>query len=366
MENLPPIESPPSTRIQNPSTHQPFSSEKCMHGQATALQRHDNQFRKEHGCSWRAQVQGKIFHCPHLHYDVYPQLLKPLYQHGFDYHSHHISRHPVAHPPSVLDEIHQTHQQHQVGSLVWRNSHAHASNPLALLLFPWEIINHVANFATNFGKVNVASKNCPISELNIQPLVRTITTSWEHLRITSSCTSLLGHPSWPRDIPVKLTLWTIGTRLICVTTLALMLFLKPTIWEPNPPTNANPLPLLLVTRHPVLLQEISVTPIPKGGAKPPPVQFHKNSSRWWPTTPQNVLSRTWACSGYTTHKSGWVRSSFETCLIGSAFISVAGEGNVRENGIPLAFSSSWFSWGSQTWDNQTHQQPFHGKENWLV
>ena len=44
--------------------------------------------------------------------------LKPLYQHGFHYHSHHHHQQPVAHPPSVLDEIHQTHQQHQVGLLV--------------------------------------------------------------------------------------------------------------------------------------------------------------------------------------------------------------------------------------------------------
>jgi hypothetical protein len=38
-----------------------------------------------------------------------------------------------------------------------------------------KIFNHVANFATDFGNVNVTSENCPISELNIQPLVCTIT-----------------------------------------------------------------------------------------------------------------------------------------------------------------------------------------------
>jgi hypothetical protein len=36
------------------------------------------------------------------------------------------------------------------------------------------IFNHVADFATNFDNENVASENCPISELNIQPLVHAI------------------------------------------------------------------------------------------------------------------------------------------------------------------------------------------------
>jgi hypothetical protein len=38
-----------------------------------------------------------------------------------------------------------------------------------------KIFNHIANFATDFGNVNVTSENCPISELNIQPLVHAIT-----------------------------------------------------------------------------------------------------------------------------------------------------------------------------------------------
>jgi hypothetical protein len=40
-----------------------------------------------------------------------------------------------------------------------------------------ENFNHVPNFATNFGNVNVMSENQPISELNIQPLVRAITST---------------------------------------------------------------------------------------------------------------------------------------------------------------------------------------------
>jgi hypothetical protein len=35
----------------------------------------------------------------------------------------------------------------------------------------------------------------------------------------------------------------------------------------------------------------------------------KNNAGQYPTTLYNALSRTWACSGYTTQKSGWVRSS---------------------------------------------------------
>ncbi len=36
--------------------------------------------------------------------------------------------------------------------------------------------NHIADFATDFGNVNIASENQPILELNIQPLICTITT----------------------------------------------------------------------------------------------------------------------------------------------------------------------------------------------
>jgi hypothetical protein len=39
-----------------------------------------------------------------------------------------------------------------------------------------KIFNHIANFATDFGNVNVMSENYPMSELNIQPLVCAITT----------------------------------------------------------------------------------------------------------------------------------------------------------------------------------------------
>jgi hypothetical protein len=38
-----------------------------------------------------------------------------------------------------------------------------------------KVFNHVADFATNFGNVNVTAENCPILELNIQPLVCAIT-----------------------------------------------------------------------------------------------------------------------------------------------------------------------------------------------
>jgi hypothetical protein len=38
------------------------------------------------------------------------------------------------------------------------------------------VFDHIANFATNFGNMNVASENQTISELNIQPLIHAITT----------------------------------------------------------------------------------------------------------------------------------------------------------------------------------------------
>jgi hypothetical protein len=39
-----------------------------------------------------------------------------------------------------------------------------------------EVFNHIANFATNFGNLNIAAENQSISELIIQPLIRAITT----------------------------------------------------------------------------------------------------------------------------------------------------------------------------------------------
>ncbi len=38
------------------------------------------------------------------------------------------------------------------------------------------VFNHIADFATDFGNVNVASENQPILGLNIQPLIHAITT----------------------------------------------------------------------------------------------------------------------------------------------------------------------------------------------
>jgi hypothetical protein len=38
------------------------------------------------------------------------------------------------------------------------------------------VFNHISDFTTNFGNVNIASENQPILELNIQPLIRAITT----------------------------------------------------------------------------------------------------------------------------------------------------------------------------------------------
>jgi hypothetical protein len=39
-----------------------------------------------------------------------------------------------------------------------------------------KVFNHIADFATNFGNINIAAKNQPILELNIQPLICAITT----------------------------------------------------------------------------------------------------------------------------------------------------------------------------------------------
>ncbi len=38
------------------------------------------------------------------------------------------------------------------------------------------VFNHFADFATNFGNVSITSENQPILKLNIQPLIRAITT----------------------------------------------------------------------------------------------------------------------------------------------------------------------------------------------
>jgi hypothetical protein len=60
----------------------------------------------------------------------------------------------------------------------WYNA-THVHLPLLhwhCYFFQERVFNHVANFVTNFGNVNVASENQPILELNIQPLIHAIST----------------------------------------------------------------------------------------------------------------------------------------------------------------------------------------------
>ncbi len=83
------------------------SSEECMHSQTGAYQGHDNQHQEEHGCTQRAQVQGKTLHCLYWQDDVHFRFLDPLYQNWLHHHGHHYRWQPFTHPPSVLDGIHQ-------------------------------------------------------------------------------------------------------------------------------------------------------------------------------------------------------------------------------------------------------------------
>jgi hypothetical protein len=55
----------------------------------------------------------------------------------------------------------------------------HAHMPLLhwhCYFFLEKVFNHIANFAADFGNVNIAAENQSISELNIQPLIQAITT----------------------------------------------------------------------------------------------------------------------------------------------------------------------------------------------
>ncbi len=60
----------------------------------------------------------------------------------------------------------------------WYNA-SHAHMPLLhwhCYSFLERIFNHIADFATHFSNVNIASENQPILELNTQPLICAITT----------------------------------------------------------------------------------------------------------------------------------------------------------------------------------------------
>jgi hypothetical protein len=89
----------------------------------------------------------------------------------------------------------------------WYNA-THAHMPLLhwhCYSFLDRVFNHIADFATNFGNVNMASENQPMLELDIRPLIRAITTM-RHLKTTSFFTTPLGCPSLPGHPPLKLTL----------------------------------------------------------------------------------------------------------------------------------------------------------------
>jgi hypothetical protein len=83
-------------------------------------------------------------------------------------------------PPSILRQFLMKFIR-IINSTEWTRWYDATHSHLPLLhwhcySFLEKVFNHIANFATNFGNVNVASENQPILELNIQPLIRAITT----------------------------------------------------------------------------------------------------------------------------------------------------------------------------------------------
>jgi hypothetical protein len=57
-----------------------------------------------------------------------------------------------------------------------------------------KIFNHMADFATDYGNVNVVSEGCPISELNIQPIVKAARTM-KAFEDKHHPPSVIGHPN---------------------------------------------------------------------------------------------------------------------------------------------------------------------------
>jgi hypothetical protein len=133
------------------------------------------------------------------------------------------------------------------------------------------IFNHVADFATDFGNINIVSENQPISELNIQPLVHAITTlrAFEDNIILHQS---LGTPIVPMTSSIKaytLNPWN--------KTDSCNKFSPDALPQAN---NSGPNP----THQRKLTDRTSAgdkrnTTTPKGGVKPSPVQRQKKQRR---------------------------------------------------------------------------------------
>jgi hypothetical protein len=130
-----------------------------------------------------------------------------------------------------------------------------------------KIFNYVANFATDFGNVNIPSENSPILELTIQPLVCTITT----LRVSDD--NIILHQS-------------LGTPIVTMASSIKAYTMNPWIntnscnnSSPDAPSQANNLETINThqcepTEHTSAGDKHNTT-APKGGAKPSPVQCQK-------------------------------------------------------------------------------------------
>jgi hypothetical protein len=115
-----------------------------------------------------------------------------------------------------------------------------------------KVFNHIADFPTNFGYVNVASENRLISELNIEPLICAIMTM-RAFKDNIILHHSLGMPIVTMVSSIEAYTLTLGTRQTLATTLVLI---HPT----NPTFLASNLFSPMATRYLVLPRGISVTP----------------------------------------------------------------------------------------------------------
>jgi hypothetical protein len=86
----------------------------------------------------------------------------------------------AASPPPILRQFSMKFIR-IINSTVWARWYdaTHAHTPFLhwhCYSFLERVFNHIANFATDFGNLNITSENQPILELNIQPLIHAITT----------------------------------------------------------------------------------------------------------------------------------------------------------------------------------------------
>ncbi len=156
----------------------------------------------------------------------------------------------------------------------WYNlTHAH------MQLFHWHcnsflkrVFNHIANFATNFGNVNITPKNQPMLEPNIQPLIHAITTM-RAFKVNIILHHSLGMLSITMASSIEAYTLTPWKKMNSCNNACPVAPHQSNIPGPKPvPSNGNKVPCTSAgDKH--------NTTTPESGSKPTPVQCQKKQPR---------------------------------------------------------------------------------------